>query len=635
MATVYKAVHLRFDELRALKVMKPELANNTSFVKRFVQEAKTTRRLHHPNAVRVDDIDESEDGLPFIVMEYVAGRNLRAVIESEAPLSVERVCTITKQAAAALAQAEALGIVHRDIKPDNIVLVEPAPRAELSDRIHLDGSLHSELKPQEQVKVLDFGIAKLREVHPGIVPDGPSTLTRAGMVMGTPAYMSPEQATAGPGVELDSRSDLYSLGIVAYQMLAADLPIKADSGVALLLAHVQDAPTPILNLRPELPPAIASLVMRCLQKDPDCRPANAVELIRLIEDWEARNRPCSRRQKTTGSPIAGAQPSRSTLAGKNKGARRFLANDQTSGWPRWWRNPLSISGSILLLFVVIVALRQAIRRPGNENVSVGAQLADQPRSAPGFSAVRDAANSIVPPPADGSRQNLQSVAKETAATRSSAEGNPKANLSIAALVSTPQDDRSLDHVELRPSEPLKPEQLPVPAVQTPPTPINNTSSKDPAPSAIPQNMPQADQNLDARQAFEQGRARLAARNYEEAAAMFGVSVRLRPEWEEPLVERARVNAKLGRFNEVIEDCTQALRLNPGDPVALNFRGYAELSLNRQQEAISDLDNAIRIKPDYIEAFQNRGNARWNLKDVQGARSDFDTAKLLQAAEAKR
>jgi serine/threonine-protein kinase len=123
MGAVYKALRVRFDELRALKVMSPELAADPTFVKRFMREAVITRRLQHPNAVRVDDIDEAEDGRPFIVMEYIEGRSLKEVVQQEARMPVERVCSISKQVAAALEAAHRLGMVHRDIKPANIALV--------------------------------------------------------------------------------------------------------------------------------------------------------------------------------------------------------------------------------------------------------------------------------------------------------------------------------------------------------------------------------------------------------------------------------------------------------------------------------------------------------------------------------
>jgi serine/threonine protein kinase len=272
MAAVYKALHVRFKEVRALKVINPELASDANFVRRFEQEAVITRKLQHPNAVRVDDIDEAEDGRPFIVMEYVEGGNLKDVIELEAPLPVERVCSIVKQVAAALDAAHRLGLVHRDIKPANIALVGSADRLELSI---------------DHVKVLDFGIAKLKEAHleESKVPMTLMTLTGTGMVIGTPAYMSPEQAKGLKGEMLDGRSDIYSLGVVAYQMLTGDLPLKADSPLELLMAHISTPPKPIHEVRPSLkiPAAIAAVVMRCLEKNRKLRPATGRALINEIE----------------------------------------------------------------------------------------------------------------------------------------------------------------------------------------------------------------------------------------------------------------------------------------------------------------------------------------------------------------
>jgi len=264
MGSVYKALHLRFGEIRALKVIGQELASDATFVKRFEHEAVITRKLQHPNAVRVDDIDEAEDGRPFIVMEFIDGASLKKLIQSQSPLPVPRVCSIIKQAASALDAAHRLGMVHRDIKPDNIVLVET-----------LAG---------EQAKILDFGIAKVKEA--GLCGEiSGMTLTGTGMVVGTPQYMSPEQAAGKRGDELDGRSDIYSLGIVMYQMLTRELPFKADTTMGMLLAHMQTPPTPIQTLCPDLhiPEAIASVVMRCLAKDRDLRPASAKALIEQLE----------------------------------------------------------------------------------------------------------------------------------------------------------------------------------------------------------------------------------------------------------------------------------------------------------------------------------------------------------------
>ena len=265
MGAVYKAIHLAFDEMRALKVISQELMSDELFVKRFKHEAVITRRLQHPNAVRVDDIDEAEDGRPFIVMEFIEGRSLKKLIHEEGPMPVPRACFIIKQVCRALEAAHRLGMIHRDIKPDNIALID-TPEGEVA-------------------KVLDFGIAKVKESRGG---DAGMTMTGAGVVIGTPQYMSPEQAMGKRGDELDGRSDLYSLGMVMYQMLTGDLPFKAETTMEMLLAHLQKQPTPIRELRPDLqiPDSIAQVVMRTLEKDPEMRPASAKALIEEIERAE-------------------------------------------------------------------------------------------------------------------------------------------------------------------------------------------------------------------------------------------------------------------------------------------------------------------------------------------------------------
>ena len=267
MGAVYKALHLAFDELRALKVIAPELLSDELFVKRFKHEARITRLLQHPNAVRVDDIDEAEDGRPFIVMEFIEGKSLKNLIREEGPMPAERVLSIIKQAAGALDAAHRQGMVHRDIKPDNISLVDTP-----------DG---------EMVKVLDFGIAKMKEARMGEAAG--LTLTGAGVVIGTPQYMSPEQAMGKRGEDLDGRADLYSLGVVMYQMLTADLPFRADTTMEMLLAHMQKAPQPISTAHPELqvPENVAALTLRLLEKNRDMRPASARVLIQEIGRIEA------------------------------------------------------------------------------------------------------------------------------------------------------------------------------------------------------------------------------------------------------------------------------------------------------------------------------------------------------------
>jgi serine/threonine-protein kinase len=259
MAVVYEATHIAFDERRALKVMN---GNDEEFARRFIREAQLTRRLQHPNAVRVDDIEKAEDGRPFIVMEFIEGPSVKDLIK-QGPLPVNRVCDIARQVASALEAAHALGIVHRDIKPTNLMLVDTAAG--------------------DHVKVVDFGIARFMKNYKN---ERHLTLTTLGSVIGTPAYMSPEQAAGRTDDELDGRSDLYSLGVVMYQMLSGDLPIKADSELALLNAQINTPPAPLANRCPELPEPITKLVMSCLNKDRADRPANPGEIGRLLDDWQ-------------------------------------------------------------------------------------------------------------------------------------------------------------------------------------------------------------------------------------------------------------------------------------------------------------------------------------------------------------
>jgi serine/threonine protein kinase len=262
MATVYRARHLAFDEIRAIKVVASRLSDDEDFLKRFRNEAVVARRLHHPHAVRVEDFDTTEDGRPFIVMEYVDGLNLREKIRRDGAVSLRRSVTIARQVASALAAAHDIGIVHRDIKPDNILLT---------------GSGDAEV-----AKVLDFGIAKVKEGFAG----GPEAVaTRTGTVVGTPQYISPEQAIGRRGDELDGRADLYSLGVVLYEMVTGRLPFESDTAMGIILQHLQTPPRPPHELRPDLgiPEHLSAVLLQSLQKDRDRRFRTAAAMVAALD----------------------------------------------------------------------------------------------------------------------------------------------------------------------------------------------------------------------------------------------------------------------------------------------------------------------------------------------------------------
>ena len=264
MATVYRVRHLHLREDVAIKVVSGNLAGDPDFLERFQTEAVVTRKLRHPNAVRLDDFDMTDDGRPFIVMELVRGQSLRSVLQN-GWLAPARAAAIARQVALALGAAHELAIVHRDIKPENILLIQQADGTEL-------------------VKVLDFGIARV--TNPAADIASGHTPTRTGIILGTPQYVSPEQAKGVKGCAIDGRSDLYSLGVVLYEMLTGDLPFHADTAFDLLLQHVQTIPKPphLANDHAGISPAMSELVMKALEKDPAKRFQTAAEFVQALSD---------------------------------------------------------------------------------------------------------------------------------------------------------------------------------------------------------------------------------------------------------------------------------------------------------------------------------------------------------------
>jgi serine/threonine protein kinase len=251
MGIVYRAKDRRLKRTVAIKLLPPELAFRSDIKTRFLREAETAAQLSHPNIVPIYTVDETE-GLVYFVMAYVDGENLAKRIFERGVLPADEVRRILRDVADALAYAHERGVVHRDIKPDNIIIAAQTGRP----------------------MVTDFGIARA-------VSDGDSRLTATGMAIGTPAYMSPEQA-AGERT-IDGRSDLYSLGIVAYQMLAGEPPFVAGSTPAMLVKHISERPIPVQQRRADMPEDLARAVMLLLEKDPANRFPSASALVTALD----------------------------------------------------------------------------------------------------------------------------------------------------------------------------------------------------------------------------------------------------------------------------------------------------------------------------------------------------------------
>jgi serine/threonine protein kinase len=250
MGIVYEAVQEPIARRVAVKVLRPEFVVNRSVVERFFNEARTVNLIEHPNIVQITDFGHAPDGTVYIAMEYLRGESLeqrlRRLGEQGARLGVQQALHIAQPVAEALAAAHQKGIVHRDLKPDNIMLV-PESGAH-------DG---------ERIKLLDFGIAKL-------LSSGPQGATLTQQLLGTPAYMSPEQCR-GAG-QVDERTDVYSLGVVLYRMLAGRPPFYAQGFGEILAMHLREEPPPLAGLAPQAPPELVALVHRLLAKDRNLRP---------------------------------------------------------------------------------------------------------------------------------------------------------------------------------------------------------------------------------------------------------------------------------------------------------------------------------------------------------------------------
>jgi serine/threonine-protein kinase len=263
MGVVVAAHHIALDETVALKFLLPEALKSQEAVARFVREARAAVKIKSEHVARVSDVGQLENGTPYMVMEYLAGGDLGAWLKQRGPMPVETAVDFVLQACEAIADAHVLGIVHRDLKPANLFCVQRS-----------DGQL--------SIKVLDFGISKL--LTPGVAPGGRGhEMTSTSAIVGSPMYMSPEQLQSSKGV--DVRTDIWSLGVILFELLTARVPFDAEAVTELIIKIATAPAPPVRSVRPDIPAGLEQVIARSLEKDRDRRFSSVGELAVALRDF--------------------------------------------------------------------------------------------------------------------------------------------------------------------------------------------------------------------------------------------------------------------------------------------------------------------------------------------------------------
>lgn len=356
MGCVYRATHVLMEKTVAIKVLHPALAADDKIVTRFTREAKAASRISHPHAIVVTDFGESEKGIVYLVMEYLRGQTLKNIIRTEGPMPLERVVKIVQQVAGALDAAHAEGVVHRDLKSDNIMLEEAAGG--------------------DWAKVLDFGIAKIQQTAQSVHETDPG-LTAPNLIIGTPQYMSPEQCSQASSI--DARTDIYSFGVILFEMLVGHVPFSGDSPTAIMMRHIQEPAPSILEERKDLPAGVGSVVARSLAKRPEDRFQSASEMSDALAVAAAEGGPAVEAGKVgivdTGRiivPTSPNEPARTTFGEADDEAtvvnpRRARTTEELpppvapvaepSGFNPW-RIAVPAVAALVIIFAVVFALQR-------------------------------------------------------------------------------------------------------------------------------------------------------------------------------------------------------------------------------------------------------------------------------------
>ena len=565
MGSVYSAEHLLMNRKVALKVLHPAMLSNEDSLKRFLHEARVASKLSHQNAVTMYDfgVDQS---VPYIAMEFLDGKTLKQIIADEGALPISRVLPIFEQVCSVLADAHNLGIVHRDMKPDNIML-KPRP----------DG--------RETVTVLDFGIAKML----GQDDDKNAVVTRTGSFFGTPQYMSPEAATNQP----DVRSDIYSLGIILYEALSGDVPFKAPSIMQLLILHMNEKPLPLRRFKPQMniSPELDAVVLKALEKDPARRYQTAVELLEDLRAAAASSLPAPEPESKQRSPVKGILAAGLAAVCVLLGAY-FLAS-----YPRPPKPPLVEPADAGLVTIRSVPQGAAV------------YLNDKQRGrTPLLLKGLKAGEHIIVLQKEG----FEDLRVPLVLTKDESRDLP---LTLAALSRKPQLFENEDVQPERAADASHPVETPiiaetpaaadtpvaagteVPSASPEPSPESSAApspSPSPSPVAVPKN-PAAAREL-ADKYFRQGEALLGKKNYAEAAEKYELALQYSKNHLEARLSLGLSYLRLRRFDDSLKQFTLALAADKSyAPTHYNLACYYALT-GQGGRALGELREAVKLYP---------------------------------------
>lgn len=426
MGTVYRGTHVLMDKTVAIKVLRPSLAADEKIVARFSREARAASRISHPHALSVTDFGESENGVVFLVMEFLNGQTLKNVIRQEGPMPLARVVEIIRQVGAALDAAHEQGVVHRDLKSENIMLLGA--------------------NGPDYAKVLDFGIAKIKE-HDGDYDPG---LTAPDLVIGTPQYMSPEQCSQAP--DIDSRSDIYSLGVIIYEMLVGHVPFTGPSPTAIMMKHLQEPVPSVLVERSDLSGAVGRVISRAMAKNADDRYQNVAELVEDLTIAAGVEAGVSTPVPTSSAANRIVVPTRTSALTENDeaedevtvvrhrldttpgtGGHALPALPAATGVNPWKILIPSLAG-LLVVFAVVYVFTRGSQQPTNTNQTEPTLVAD-----PNSQAVEPS-----PPPTGSAEQGIPAGGVTSsqvvdANANSNANANANANANVEASP-TPEEN---------------------------------------------------------------------------------------------------------------------------------------------------------------------------------------------------